>query len=213
MQRHIRLLFAGLAVTAMLVAAVGTASAQKLSISRSAIRVVWRSLEFSNSTTANVVRCAVTLEGSFHNETMEKPRDLLVGYITGSNVQNNQCTGGRATVLNETLPWHLTYRSFSGILPIIQTLLFNLIRAGFIYEIPGVNSCKVITSIANPARTITNLNTTTGRVEGLRADETARIPLVNGPGGFACSLGTGNFAGTGAMTQLGTANDIIIRLI
>jgi hypothetical protein len=213
MQRHIRLLLTGLAATAILAAAVGTASAGRFETSNQQIRVVWRSLELSNSVTPNVVRCAVTLEGSFHSRTIVKVRELLVGYITRANVQNNQCTGGRATVLNETLPWHVTYQSFRGTLPRIETITLNLIRAGFIIEIPGVNNCKAITNVANPARGIINLVAATGVVEGLRADETARIPLTNGPGGLACGLGNGSFSGTGAVTLLGTSNSITITLI
>jgi hypothetical protein len=212
MQRHIRLLLTGLAATAILAAAVGTASAQRLALSNQAIRVVWNSLELSNSITTNVVRCAVTLEGSFHSRTIEKIRDKLVGYVTRANVQNNQCTGGNATILNETLPWHLTYQSFRGTLPRIENILLNLIRAGFIIGIPG-NNCKAITSTESPARGIANLNTTTGRVEGLTADEGASIPLTNGPGGFACGLGSGRFRGTGVVTLLGTNNSIFITLI
>jgi hypothetical protein len=213
MQRHIRLLLTGLAATAILAAAVGTASAQRLSISNQQIRVVWRNLELSNTSTANVVRCPVTLEGSFHSRTIVKVRELLIGYITRARVSNEVCTGGRATILQEKLPWHLTYQSFRGTLPRIEEILLNLIRAGFLIEIPGVNNCAATTSLANPARGIALLNTTTGQVTGLRADETARIPLSTAPGGFACGLGSGFFTGTGAVTLLGTNCLIFITLI
>jgi hypothetical protein len=212
MHRHIRLLLTGLAATAILAAAVGTASAERLELSNQQIRVVWTSLELSNSINGNIVRCAVTLEGSFHSRTIAKIRDKLVGYITRANVQNNQCTGGRATILNETLPWHLTYQSFTETLPAIRTILLNLIRAGFIIEIPGSNNCKAITSTESPARGIVRLGPG-GRVENLNPDPLARIPLVNGPGGFACGLATGSFEGTGVVTLLGTTNSISIRLI
>jgi hypothetical protein len=213
MQRHIRLLLTGLAATAMLAAAVGTASAQRLSISNQQIRVVWRSLELANSITTDVVRCAVTLEGSFHSRAFVKVREFLIGYVTRANVQNNQCTGGRATILIETLPWHVTYQSIRAPLPRIPEILLNLIRVGFDIEIPGVNNCKAITSLTSPARVKALLSTTTGQVTGLRAEETARIPLSNGPGGFVCGLGNGSFAGTGAVNVLGTNCLIFITLI
>jgi hypothetical protein len=213
MQRHIRLLLAGLAATAILAAAVGTASAQRLSLSNQQIRVVWTSLELTNSITASTVRCAVTLEGSFHSRTIVKVRELLIGYITRANVQNNQCTGGRATILNETLPWHVTYQSFRGTLPRIEEILLNLIRAGFDIEIPGVNNCKAITSLANPARGIVRIITASGVVETLRADESASIPLSNAPGGFACGLGVGRFRGAAPVRLLGTNCSIVITLI
>jgi hypothetical protein len=213
MHRHIRLLLTGLAATAILAAAVGTASAQRFSVSNQQIRVVWRSLELSNSITANTVRCAVTIEGSFHSRTIAKVRELLIGYLTKGNVQNNQCTGGRATILGETLPWHITYQRFRGTLPRIEEILLNLIRSGFDIEIPGVNNCRAISSLANPIRAIGNLNTTTGQVTSLRTDEAATIPLSNAPGGFACGLGTGRFTGNGPVTLLGTNCLIFITLI
>jgi hypothetical protein len=213
MQRHIQLLLTGLAATAMLAAAIGTATAKRLSITNPHIRVVWRSLELSNSISTNVVRCAVTLEGSFHSRTIVKSRELLIGYVTKANVQNNQCTGGRVTVLSETLPWHLTYQSFRGTLPRITEILLNLIGAGLDIEITGVNNCKVITSITNPARVIANIEPVSGEIVSLRADSNARIPLTNAAGGFACGLGSGNFNGIGTVSLVGTNNLIFILLI
>jgi hypothetical protein len=211
--RHTRILLTTLTATIILATNITTATAQRLSNSNQQMRVVWGSLELSNTITTNVVRCALTIEGSFHSRTIVKVRELLIGYITRAAVQNNQCTGGRATVLQEKLPWHLTYQSFRGTLPRIEEILLNLIRAGFLIEIPGVNNCSAVTSLANPVRGITNLNTTTGQVTGLRLDERPTIPLTNAPGGFACGLGTGRFAGTGTMTLLGTNCLIFITLI
>jgi hypothetical protein len=211
--RHTRILLTTLTATIILATNITTATAQRLSISNPRIRIVWGALELSNSITANTVRCAVTLEGSFHSRTIVKVRELLVGYITRANIQNTQCTGGRATVLQEKLPWHLTYQSFRGTLPRITEVLMNLIRAGFLIEIPGVNNCQSVSSLANPMRGIANLNITTGQIEGMRVDENARIPLTNAPGGFACGLGSGTFRGVGTETLLGTNCLIFITLI
>jgi hypothetical protein len=200
-----------LTVVILLTAAVATATASRLSVTDQQTRIVWRSLELSTSSIISM-RCAVTLEGSFHGSTIAKTRDLLIGLITNAAVQNGQCTGGRATVLRETLPWHLTYNSFRGTLPRIESVTLNLIRAGFIIESGGVAICKAVTSVASPARGIANIGPS-GRVEGLRADETAAIPLTNGPGGFSCGLGRGTFSGTGTVTLLGTSNSISVRLI
>jgi hypothetical protein len=214
MHHHMRLLLTSLAATAILALATTTTTANILSISNQQTRIIWSSLELSNTVTTNVVRCAVTLEGSFHNGTIAKIRELLVGYLSRAAVQNNQCTGGRATILSETLPWHLTYNSFRGTLPRIEEVLLNLIRAGFIIEIVGVNSCKAVTSLAIPARGIANLGAS-GRVESLRADESTSpgIPLTNGPGGFACGLGSSRFSGSASVTQLGSTSSVSVTLV
>jgi hypothetical protein len=211
MQRHIRLLLTGLAATAVLAAAVGTATAQRLVVSNQQIRAVWSSLELGNSVTSETLRCPVTLEGSFHSRTIVKTVGSLVGYVTRAAVSNAVCTGGHATILQETLPWHLTYQSFTGTLPNISSVTLNLIRAGFIIE-TAANNCRAVTTALRPARGIATVGAG-GAVTGLRADETATIPLVNGPGGFACSLATGFFRGVGAVTLLGNTTAISITLI
>ncbi len=211
MHRHIRLLLTSVAATAILAAAVSTATANRLAITNQQIRAVWANLEFFNTVTEGTVRCPVTLEGSFHSRTIVKVRGLLVGYVTRALVSNDVCTGGRATVLSETLPWHLTYNTFAGTLPNIGSVTLNLIRAGFIVNLGG-NNCRAVTTTASPARGIVRVAGTA--VETLRADESAEIPLVNGPGGILCGLASGVFRGTSRpVTLLGNSNTISITLI
>jgi hypothetical protein len=211
MHRHTQQLLATLAAAITLATVVTTATAARLSVTNQQTRIVWTSLRFENGVTLSM-SCAVTLEGSFHNATFIKTRGLLIGNITRAAVQNRQCSGGRATILLETLPWHVTYQSFTGTLPTIAGITFNLIRAGFLIEQPELNLCRAVTTLERPARGIANIGAG-GVVTGLRADETASIPLTNGPGGFACGLGSGRFSGTGTVTSLGTTNSISIRLI
>jgi hypothetical protein len=52
-----------------------------------------------------------------------------------------------------------------------------------------------------------------GRIEGLRADESRGIALLNGPGGIFCGLGTGRFSGTGSVSQLGSTSSVSLSLI
>jgi hypothetical protein len=215
MHRHIRLLLTSLAATAILAAAVGTASANNLSVSNQQIRVTWSGLELTNNITTGTVRCPVTLEGSFHSATIRKVSRALIGYISRAAVGlAAQCTGGRATINQETLPWHLAYDSFRGALPRIEEITLLLIRASFIVTPNEGNSCRATTTIENPAAGRAIRNTTTGAITGLRADESRAIPLVNAPGGIFCGLGEGRFSGLGNVALLGTAATAIsVRLI
>lgn len=211
MHRHIRLLLAGLAATAMLAAVVGSAAAGRLSVSNKNFRITWQNLLFANTVTSGSVKCPVTLEGSFHSQTIRKVARALVGYITRAAVSSLPCTGGTVTVNQETLPWHLTYEGFIGTLPRIEGIRLLLVRDSWIINSEG-NSCRRTTTTENPASVIANVGGS-GQVTGLRADETRKIPLVNGPGGVFCGLGQGLQSGTGAVTLLGTNNAISIRLI
>ncbi len=211
MHRHIRLLLTSLAATAILATAVSTATASRFSVSNQQFRAVWANLEFGNTAVAGTIRCPVTLEGSFHSRTIPKQQGLLVGYVTRALVSNPVCTGGRATVLSELLPWHLTYQSFTGTLPNITGVTLNLIRAGFIVELGG-NSCLALTTTASPARGIV-IPGPGGGITGLRADESVNIPLRNGPGGVLCALANGRFIGTARVTLQGNNNAISITLI
>jgi hypothetical protein len=67
----------------------------------------------------------VTLEGSFHGRTFAKVVGSLVGHVTRAAV--GPCVEGAATVLTATLPWHMRYVAFSGNLPSIATLKFDVI--------------------------------------------------------------------------------------
>lgn len=207
MPHRIQLLLTALTATIILATTVSTATAGRFSISNNAVRAAWANLEFSNSFTEGVIRCPVTLEGSFHGRTINKIRGILVGYISRAAVSNDTCTGGHATITQASLPWHLTYQAFTGTLPSITGVVVNLIRGGFTTESPGA-TCTATSSIANPARG-TVLVGAGGAVTGLRADETASIPLTGG----LCPLISGFFRGVASVTLLGTNNSISITLI
>jgi hypothetical protein len=51
---------------------------------------------------------------------MPKVVGSLVGYITRATL--GLCAVGRATILRETLPWHVQYSTFSGLLPNITSV-------------------------------------------------------------------------------------------
>jgi hypothetical protein len=213
MQRHTRLLLVSLAAMAILGTTVGTTTAGRLSLYfRHQFRIVWSPLNLSNTITSDTVRCPVTLEGSFHSASIRKVVGALIGYVTRAFAGNTACTGGRVTVNMETLPWHLRYGSFTGTLPVIETVTVSLVRASFTVNAGG-NVCKASTTAEAPSRAIITVKL--GLIlEAIRVDESARIPLVNGPGGVFCGLGSGILSGTGTVRELGSDTEpIIIKLI
>lgn len=192
-----------IAVLATLACAIATASANRLSISNRSYRLVWSSVEFS----PGGIRCPLTLEGSFHSATMRKVIGALVGHVSKATFAN--CTGGRFTALQETLPWHVQYRLFEGALPTISGVAYNLIGLSVNEEIPlfGV-ACLIRTTAMTPFSYIARTGAS-GTVTSVRIDETRTILLTGG----CAILGESNFAGEGKVFLLGTTASISVRLI
>jgi len=203
MHKRSKLIFAGLAAAMLLSLGVSSASARNLSVNEQSSNIVWTPLEFVAG--GRTVSCNVTLETRFHYRTIVKSSGALIGFVNRATV--NTCTGGSATVLSATLPWHITYGGFSGTLPNITAIRLNLIGTSFLVQPNESIACLARSTAANPARGIANV--AGGVITGLRADETATIPLE----GFICAFGgSGSFRGTGSVRTPGGGN-VTVRLI
>jgi len=205
MRKSSKLLFTGMAAAFLMAFAVGTASANHLSISSRLVIIRWTPLRFIAG--SNTISCNVTLEGSFHSATIAKVNEALVGHISRGSV--NSCTGGSATILNETLPWHVRYAGFTGTLPNITGINLRLISASFRVQPSGSVVCLARSTIENPARGIANENAATHVVRELTAESGAGIPL----NGFLCEFaGEGHFEGVGALEN-GARASVTVTLI
>lgn len=188
---------------------VSTTSANRLGASNHRFRIAWVSLSLSNTGGSVNLRCPVTMEGSFHSATIAKIRGALIGSVSRSTTIPGACTGGRVTILQERLPWHVRYNAFRGTLPSISGVVIDMVGAAWQAEAAGVG-CTTRTTAARPARGILELGAG-GGVTQLRTDETAPIPLE---GEFLCAFaGEGIFGGSGRVTVLGATTTISITLI
>jgi len=201
MHKRIKLLMVGLGAALLLALATGGAMARSFSLSDNTFSAKWAGLRFIAA--GRTVVCPVTLEGTFHSRTLAKVVNSLLGFVTRAIVNNAACTGGGATVLSATLPWHITYRSFTGTLPNIERIFINLINASFRVQPSGSVACLARTSTTNPAVGFITLSR--GTATSLTADETAEIPLT-GAFGFCSFGGEGHFGGT--TTSLRTLNGL-----
>jgi hypothetical protein len=157
-----KILLAALAAATVLALAVGSASANRLSVSESEFDIRWTTLTFSDNFFGATVRCPVTLLGRFHSRTITKTAGLLIGYIDHARLgarggSTETCTGGEATILTATLPWHVRYRSFTGTLPRITTVTLDLVGAAFRVNLAGT-ACLVRTDATEPAGGVISLN-------------------------------------------------------
>ena len=205
MHRRTRMLFACLTAAAIFAAVVSSASASRLSVSNRESRIVWRPLRLEAA--GELVQCDVTLEAEFHSNTIRKTAHALIGFVTRASLNN--CIEGSATILQASLPWHVTYESFAGTLPRPTSVRLLLINASFRADPPELPACLARTTTANPALGDALIEPN-GLVTGLRAVESASIPLSEG---FGCGLFSGRFIGTGTVTNLTGTTNISIRLI
>jgi hypothetical protein len=213
MQRHSKVLLSALIAVVLLGAIATGALANRLRLvnSERGFRIVWTPMTFSVSTGA-VIRCNATLEGTFHSSTFVKTRNLLIGYVTRAGTTVASCTGGRASFLTATLPWHVTYRAFTGTLPSIRSVQISLIGLSTTLE-DGAYFCLSRTTAANPGGF--NLNTVReagGQLElpSVNWDESLIIPLE--PGGV-CEFVTWQYSGAARFTTIGSATTLKVVLI
>jgi hypothetical protein len=134
-----------LAVAATLALALGVlssaATATRLALDSSTLRLVWFELRFEGSGGFFGASCQVTLEGSLHSRTISKVGSSLIGFVTRAAINEAACTGGRARVLAATLPWHLRYASFGGTLPDISRFTVTPVGISLLVEAFGFASC------------------------------------------------------------------------
>lgn len=202
--RKSRVLLAALAATALLGVMVSNASARNLSVNEQGFRVVWAELNLTEAIFRIGVHCPVTLEGTFHYRTIVKAIGSLIGYVTRAIVNNAACRGGHATVLTETLPWHVTYEGFTGTLPAIASIITLLAEPAFRLEIPiaGINCLARATNIRG---TISGMTEAGGAFKA----ET----LTPGREQIPCGSIRGVFEGVGVVTKLGSTERPLVTLI
>jgi hypothetical protein len=184
----------------LLAALVGVAPAGKLSTSSQTLRATFREVRFSGGFGTAV--CNATVEGSFHERTIAKTAGLLTGYVTSAAVGG--CTQGSATILRETLPWHIRYQGFTGTLPSIASVIARIVGLSFQLREPvfGI-TCLARSTEAAPSIITFNREAsgalTTARVSGT-------VPTNCGAEGTLD--GTSN-----AFTVLNSATRITVTLI
>jgi hypothetical protein len=200
-------LFAVIGASVMMAAVVGTASARTLSSSSQTLRAAWREMVFTPPAGGSVA-CNVTLEGSLHSRAITKALYSLIGYITRADL--GACVGGQATILRETLPWHVKYEAFAGTLPNITSIRALIIGASFRVHPEGSFTCLFRTTDAEHA---------SGRFnrEAGGALTSAEVGPSEITSTEACAFGfrtrgtlTGN---TTSLTALNSASRITVTLI
>jgi hypothetical protein len=190
-------------VTVLLGAVASTALAGRLSTSSQQLRATFGRIEMGGSSFIAV--CSLTLEGSFHERTTAKVAERLVGYVTRAGF--GSCSTGAATVLTETLPWHVRYQGFTGTLPNISTVRAKIIGAGVRVRenLFGV-ACLLISSVTEPTFATFNREASGSLTSVSISGEIAS--------GAECSGARGGVSGTSnSLTVQSSATRITVTLI
>ena len=178
-----------LVAAGVLFVVTGASSARSFSLTEAGFAAGWRSMSFTMSGTT--LRCQVYMEGSFASRTLAKVVGSHVGSVEIAFATEGICTGGSATVKEETLPWNVEYNSFTGTLPNITGLKLEVIGTGFKTEVSGLR-CEFLTSTREPLmmritvssgamRELEPLRESTIRGSGFLC-ETAALSGVDSPG-------------------------------
>ncbi len=142
------LLLATLGAAALLCAAVGIASARSFSSSTQTMRATWQEFEITDASGTTSAICPLTLEGSFHARTYAKVAGTLIGYINRAGLSATCPFEFR--LLSETLPWHVRYRSFSGVLPTIATIAQSVVGFAIRLREPFGTTCLGTSTATEP---------------------------------------------------------------
>jgi hypothetical protein len=179
MRSGTRLLLAMACAATIVAFGASAAGANRLSSSSTGFQLIWTPT-FANEVAT--VRCVqITLSGSFHSRVITKTFESLVGHITGATLREpERCTGGTVELLTEGLPWHFRYDTYTGTLPNITSIRFQIIglKAGITEE--GV-TCLYQSNIAEPAGIILNREAG-GGVSSVRSDERRTIFTITEEG-------------------------------
>lgn len=172
-------LLAALFAAVVLAAATAGASANRLSIQAPVFRIIFARFTLQPSLGSSVI-CPLTVAGTFHGAVLTKNLNSLIGHVVSVSIGRQfageeVCEGGFATVLRETLPWHVQYGGFTGILPSISGMIARFI--GFAMKIDnGSIACLFRTTNERPLRG-TFIREAGGRLSEFSADASSTIPF------------------------------------
>jgi hypothetical protein len=220
MRTYSKLILAALAASALLAVAASGANARNLSVNEKNFELIWNEAKRKLAFTAGgrTVECNVVLLGSFVERTIKKETSITQNNINHGTLES--CTGGTATIRTETMPWPGRYRTFTGRLPAIRSIIGGLIRATFRVRESGGLECEAASEVTHPIVGIVGNSAqapetgleTTGEPVNLAVEPGNGIPLRGE--GFLCAFaGEGRFEGVGLLLNLPRTRKLKITLI
>lgn len=150
-----RLLGVAVGFAAALCALSASASARNLSVTETVFTGGWSRVNLAGG--FGTVECEMVMGGALHARTFAKAARRLIGAdLIGPTIP--RCARGGASVLRETLPWHIRYESFGGRLPNISSIGTEVIGVSLRIREPAFGViCLARSTEAQPVFVILNL--------------------------------------------------------
>jgi hypothetical protein len=221
MRLRTTLALAALVAALTLAVAVGGATAGRLRLNDVDLTLTWEAFEIPNGDIeepeGGIWSCPLTLSGSFHATTFAKLTGLLVGTIANAQFDDAGCTEGtQATILGGTLPWHLTYQQFLGVLPQITEVRLALLGMSMAIHVPTLSvTCLLRTTSAEPLPLELARDTRGGVIVDVAVDSDEAIDASD-TGGILCDLFEGGLEwqfGGHAEAEVGGGTSLTLTLI
>ncbi len=203
----LRIMLAVTVTAVALLTVANAASARRIAVDDLDYDRIWTPMRFVAAGTTTT--CNVTILGHFHSATFAKVIGSLIGLLDHAAV--GSCTeGASATLLSESIPWHIRYRSFCGTLPFLTCIVVDYIGFSVRVDPAGASpACLLRSESAQPLPVI--IGVSGGRATGATMDETASIDLEDTD--FLCSIGgDAELAGTGRVEDL-AGNPLLMALV
>jgi len=121
---------------------------------------------------------------------------------------SSRCTGGEETVLQNSLPWHLTYEAFAGVLPNISKLFYLFAGTSIALRFNEI-TCLMRSEAAHNLSFGATIGAG-GTITSLEAGAN-EIPLT---GGFPCEAANASILPSpSTVTQANSSSSLVSRLI
>jgi hypothetical protein len=211
-----KLLLTALVTTgALLASAFATAGASRLSISDTDFVMSANDYFFASGRTPaqHGASCRITLRGAFNSSVIAKTVGSSIGTITAFTA-NNCSAGDSITALPASLPWTITYQSFSGTLPSIASVKVALLRFALLIDFGDGLRCLSQTEAGDSQR-IDLVRGVSGVITGFASDQSDEILMHDLPDSNLCDgESPGYYVWRGSFTSESRSNSLIfLRLI
>jgi hypothetical protein len=173
----VKLVLGAFVVILPLAAMAGAAAGRRIEASESLLYGLFTPLRMVSAEGSFSIACNITILATMISRTFSKVSGASIRRV-GHVVVAEPCTGGRARVLAETLPWDVRFNSFTGTLPSITSIRLQVVGMALQVEVL-FGTCLYATSGAHPAMFDENLNAA-GEATGIRALSEFRIPSQTG---------------------------------
>jgi hypothetical protein len=195
---------AGITVALMLCAT--QASASSLSLTERLVEIYFREVVLEGAGT-QTLRCALNLRATLSSGTFAKVREGVIGGVYGAA---GWCNSGDIVALGATLPWRISYVSFTGTLPNISQIALQLDNGGFTANETNGRPCLFEFTRTNGF--VFSVEVRSGAISNVVTNERAQVRKES-EAPVECR-GERIFRGTGELhTSVGATSSVTLSLI